>query len=69
MRKGNELKLVYPQPSVDPASFEDLAFEHFFLQPLDSPLAPENLAATIAYLSENPRWRLSLQSHKMIGIR
>lgn len=69
LRQGNELKLVYPQPSIDPASFEGLAFEHFFLQPLDSPLAPKSLDATIAYVSENPRWRLSLQTHKMIGIR
>lgn len=69
LRAGNEIKLVYPQPTADPASFEALDFEHFFLQPMDSAAADENLAATIAYVSQNPRWRLSLQSHKMIGIR
>lgn len=69
LRAGNEIKLVYPQSAADPASFEALDFEHFFLQPMDSPAAEENLAATIAYVTQNPRWRLSLQSHKMIGIR
>ena len=69
LRAGNELKLVYPQPAAQPARFEGLAFDHFFLQPMDSPAAAENLAAAIAYCTDNPRWRLSVQSHKMIGIR
>jgi 7-carboxy-7-deazaguanine synthase (Cx14CxxC type) len=69
LRSGNELKLVYPQPAAQPARFEGLAFDHFFLQPMDSPAAAENLAAAIAYCTDNPRWRLSVQSHKMIGIR
>jgi 7-carboxy-7-deazaguanine synthase (Cx14CxxC type) len=69
LREGDELKLVYPQETARPEQFEGLAFGHFFLQPMDSPTAAANLAATISYCTENPRWRLSLQSHKMIGIR
>lgn len=69
LQSGNELKLVYPQDSAQPARFEHLAFDHFFLQPMDSPTAAANLEAAITYCSENPRWRLSVQSHKMIGIR
>lgn len=66
---GNELKLVYPQEKAAPERFEHLAFEHFFLQPMDSPTAAANLEAAITYCTQNPRWRLSLQSHKIIGIR
>lgn len=69
LRTGDELKLVYPQAKVAPEHFEHLAFDHFFLQPMDSPQAATNLEAAIAYCTNNPRWRLSLQSHKMIGIR
>ena len=66
---GNELKLVFPQPSAPPEKFAGLAFDNFFLQPMDATDADANLAATIAYCTDNPRWRLSLQAHKMIGIR
>ena len=69
LRSGHELKLVYPQASALPDRFEHLAFDHFFLQPMDSPTAAANLDAAISYCTDNPRWRLSLQSHKMIGIR
>lgn len=69
LKQGNELKLVYPQAGLDPSAFESLAFDHFFLQPMDLPTANDNLAETIAYCTNHPRWRLSLQSHKMIGIR
>lgn len=69
LQSGHELKLVYPQGAALPNRFEHLSFDHFFLQPMDSPTAAANLEATIAYCTENPRWRLSLQSHKMIGIR
>ena len=69
LRAGNEFKLVYPQERALPERFEDLAFDHFFLQPMDSPQATANLQAAIAYCTQNPRWRLSLQSHKMIGLR
>jgi 7-carboxy-7-deazaguanine synthase len=66
---GNELKLVYPQADARPDQFEDLEFDHFFLQPMESVSAAENLDATISFCIDNPRWRLSLQSHKLIGIR
>jgi 7-carboxy-7-deazaguanine synthase len=66
---GHELKLVYPQDKAAPECFAHLAFDHFFLQPMDCDQADANLAATIKYCTDNPRWRLSLQSHKMIGIR
>lgn len=69
LTRGHELKLVYPQPKAPPEAFVGLDFDHFFLQPMDSSDAEANLAATIKYCSDNPRWRLSLQSHKMIGIR
>ena len=69
LQKGSELKLVYPQAGVDPAKFEGLAFKHFFLQPMDGPLRADNTAKAIAYCQQHPKWRLSVQSHKMIGIR
>jgi 7-carboxy-7-deazaguanine synthase (Cx14CxxC type) len=65
---GQELKLVYPQPGVDPARFENLAFERFLLQPLDGPKRAENTKAAIAYCLAHPRWRLSVQTHKYLGI-
>jgi 7-carboxy-7-deazaguanine synthase (Cx14CxxC type) len=67
LRRGNELKLVYPQPS-NPAAFEDWAFDHLFLQPMDGPHQAENIRAATAYCLDRPAWRLSLQTHKMIGI-
>lgn len=69
LRSGHELKLVYPQDKALPDRFEHLAFDYFFLQPMDSPTPAANLGAAITYCTDNPRWRLSLQSHKMIGIR
>jgi 7-carboxy-7-deazaguanine synthase len=69
LTSGDELKLVYPQDAARPERFEGWAFDHFFLQPMDSPAVAANLEATIAFCTANPRWRLSLQSHKMIGIR
>jgi 7-carboxy-7-deazaguanine synthase len=66
---GNELKLVFPQAGVDPATFERLSFNHFLLQPLDGPNREANTAAAIAYCLKHPRWRLSLQTHKFMGIR
>lgn len=65
---GKELKLVYPQADIEPADFELLDFEHFFLQPMDGPQREENTAAAIAYCLDHPRWRVSLQTHKYIGI-
>jgi 7-carboxy-7-deazaguanine synthase len=65
---GQELKLVYPQDGVDPARFEHLAFERFSLQPMDGPQRDAATRAAIAYCLEHPRWRLSLQTHKYLGI-
>jgi len=66
---GDELKLVYPQAEAPPERFEGLAFEHFFLQPMDGPAREANTREAIDYCLAHPRWRLSLQSHKLIGIR
>jgi 7-carboxy-7-deazaguanine synthase len=65
---GQELKLVYPQVGVDPARFEAMDFERFLLQPMDSPHREANTRAAIAYCLEHPRWRLSVQTHKYLGI-
>ncbi|HEV2531141.1 7-carboxy-7-deazaguanine synthase [Phenylobacterium sp.] len=65
---GQELKLVYPQAGVDPARFERLDFERFLLQPMDGPDRAANTAAAIAYCLAHPRWRLSVQTHKYLGI-
>ena len=67
-RQGGELKLVYPQAGFDPAQFEELEFRHFFLQPMDGPQRSENTGAAVRYCLEHPRWRLSLQTHKIVGI-
>ncbi len=65
---GQELKLVFPQAGVDPQRFAELDFERFFLQPMDGPDRAANTAAAIAYCLEHPRWRLSVQTHKYLGI-
>jgi len=69
IRAGDELKLVFPQPEALPERFEDLAFRHFFLQPMDGPAREANTRGAINYCLAHPRWRLSLQSHKIVGIR
>ena len=66
---GNELKLVYPQPDLDPSCFASLAFDNFFLQPMDGPHRDENTRAAVAYCLAHPRWRVSIQTHKLLGIR
>jgi 7-carboxy-7-deazaguanine synthase (Cx14CxxC type) len=68
LEEGDELKLVFPQKGAEPERFETLAFVHFFLQPMDGPKRVENTAAAAAYCMAHPRWRLSLQTHKLIGI-
>ena len=68
VRAGDEIKLVFPQAGADPAEFEDLEFSHFFLQPMDGPEREANTAAALQYCLEHPRWRLSLQTHKLLGI-
>lgn len=67
-RCGNELKLVYPQENVDPETFRALEFDHFFLQPMDGPSQVENTEAAIRYVQAHPEWRLSVQTHKFIGM-
>ena len=69
LRHGNELKLVFPQVGVDPARFESLKFEQFFLQPMDGPAVADNTRAAMNYCLAHPHWRLSLQTHKLLGIR
>lgn len=65
---GMELKLVYPQPGAEPELYSGLAFQHFFLQPMDGPDRAANTDRAVRYCLENPLWRLSLQTHKLIGI-
>lgn len=65
---GQELKLVYPQVGISPAEFEKMDFEHFWLQPMDGTRRAENTALAVAYCLEHPRWRVSLQTHKLMGI-
>ncbi|HEX6617232.1 MAG TPA: 7-carboxy-7-deazaguanine synthase [Gemmatimonadales bacterium] len=65
---GDELKLVYPQDGAEPARYEGLAFRHFFLQPMDGPALDANTRAALEYCLSHPRWRLSLQTHKLLGI-
>jgi 7-carboxy-7-deazaguanine synthase (Cx14CxxC type) len=71
--RGNELKLVYPQNSgpqeTEPSAYLDLDFEHFFIQPKDGPDRANCLRAAIQYCANHPKWRLSLQTHKLIGLR
>ena len=67
-RSGQELKLVFPQPNLDPDEVEDLAFEHLFLQPMDGPARAQNTDLALQYCLDHPRWRLSLQTHKLLGI-
>ena len=69
LTRGDELKLVFPQPTAMPARFESLEFEHFLLQPMDGPLVTEHTAAALAYCLAHPQWRLSIQTHKALGIR
>ena len=69
LRGGDECKLVFPQPGAEPERFEHLAFRHFVLQPMDGPDAAENTRAAIAYCLAHPKWRLSAQTHKMLGLR
>jgi len=68
LRSGHELKLVYPQAGAPPTRFEALDFRHFFLQPMDGPEREANTRAALAYCLAHPRWRLSLQTHKLLGI-
>ncbi|MEJ0025488.1 MAG: 7-carboxy-7-deazaguanine synthase [Rhizomicrobium sp.] len=69
LTRGNELKLVYPQEGAEPERYAGLAFENFFLQPMDDDARAANTQAATEYCLAHPQWRLSLQTHKLIGIR
>lgn len=68
VKTGDELKLVYPQDGGDPGRYDDLAFTHFYLQPMDGPDRDRNTRLATEYCLAHPRWRLSLQTHKYLGI-
>jgi 7-carboxy-7-deazaguanine synthase len=68
LRSGDELKLVWPQEGIDPAALAKLDFRHFLIQPMDCADAEAALNASIAFVMANPRWRLSLQTHKLLGL-
>lgn len=68
LRSGHELKLVFPQENAWPELYENLDFQHFFLQPMDGPSREENTRLAVRYCLEHPQWRLSLQTHKLLGI-
>ena len=67
-RSGNELKLIFPQVGIDPAAYTDFPFDHFFLQPMDGPDIERNTELTAAYCKSHPHWKLSVQTHKILGI-
>jgi 7-carboxy-7-deazaguanine synthase len=69
LTEGDELKLVFPQPDLQPSSVEHLQFKNWFLQPMDGPERDKNVQLTLQYCLAHPRWRLSLQMHKLVGIR
>jgi len=68
VRKGNEIKLVFPQEGINPEQFEGWDFDHFFIQPMDGRNVKENIRSATQYCQDNPHWRLSLQTHKILGI-
>ena len=68
-RSGNELKLVWPQPGINPDAMEAWDFEHFLVSPMDNPSVADNRMAAIQFVMRHPRWRLSVQTHKAIGLR
>ena len=68
VKSGDELKLVYPQAGAEPELFEDWQFQHFFLQPMDGPDRERNTLLAVEYCLAHPQWRLSLQTHKLLGI-
>ena len=68
LTKGNEIKIIQPQKGIDPQDFEHLDYDHFYIQPMDNEHAPQNLIYCIEYCKSNPKWSLSLQTHKLMGI-
>lgn len=69
LKAGSEIKVVYPQKNLEPEEFSDLDFKNFFIQPMDSQELEANVAKSIKFCMDNPKWRLSLQTHKILGIR
>lgn len=65
---GNEIKIIYPQPGIDPIDFDQYAFDHYYLQPMDNERQKENIQATLQYCLKHPKWKLSLQTHKLLNI-
>ena len=68
LTSGDELKLVYPQPKAMPERFTQMAFRHFFLQPMDGAERAQNTQLAIDYCMAHPQWRLGIQTHKVVGI-
>jgi 7-carboxy-7-deazaguanine synthase len=68
VEKGNEIKVVIPQTGQDLGAYEQLDFDHFFVQPMDGPLAEHNTRLAIETCKRNPKWKLSLQTHKLLQI-
>ena len=68
-KTGNELKVIYPQPGLNFSKLLTLSFEYFLIQPMDGPNAKENTEASVEFCKENPSWRLSLQTHKQLGLK
>ena len=69
LKKGDELKLIFPQNKINPKSLENLNFKYFFLQPMDGPYLKKNLKKTYEFCNKNKKWKVSLQLHKMLGLR
>ena len=68
LKKGHELKIVFPQSGINPRQYQDLDFDHFFIQPMDGPNQGENIEKSKEFVVKNPKWKLSLQTHKILGI-
>lgn len=68
-QRGDELKIVYPQGNMDPTEWESLDFKYFYLSPMDNEQTPENMRKCVEYCLDNPKWRLSLQTHKILDIK
>ncbi len=65
---GDEIKIVYPQTGINPSDFENFDFNHFYIQPMDSPFQAQNTEAAIDYCKAHPQWKLSIQTHKLLNI-
>ncbi len=68
VQNGNEIKIVFPQAGIDPSSFKDWDFQHFFIQPMDGPSLASNIEDCIQYCTQHPQWKLSVQTHKLLKI-